>query len=130
VGSIVLDASAILALLQAEPGGDRVAAVLLDPAQTVLISALNWSEVLDRLLRHGSSAAEAERQISRLGMEVVDFNVEQARIAAYYRVLAPSLALADRACLAVASVRNAVAWTADRDWALYKLDVPVELIRP
>jgi PIN domain nuclease of toxin-antitoxin system len=130
VGRAVLDASAILALLQAESGGDRVAKLLLDPAQSVLVSSLNWSEVLDRLLRHGVSAVEAERQITRLGMNVVDFDVEQARVAALYRVVAPSLSLADRACLAVSAVRQATAWTADRIWKQYALDVPVELIRP
>jgi ribonuclease VapC len=130
VGRVVLDASAILALLQAESGGDRVADILLDPTQSVLISSLNWSEVLDRLLRHGASAADAERQIARLGMDVVDFDVEQARIAALYRVLAPLLSLADRACLAVSAVHHATAWTADRIWKQYTLDVPVELIRP
>jgi len=129
VDSAVLDASAILALLQGEAGGDRVAAVLQDPAQVVLVSALNWSEVLDRLLRHGEPAAEAERQIARMGMEVVDFDVEQARIAAIYRMLVPSLSLADRACLAVATIRNATAWTADRSWSHFMLGVPVELIR-
>jgi ribonuclease VapC len=129
VGRVVLDASAILALLQAEPGEERVRALLLDPAQSTLVSALNWSEVLDRLLRHGVSEAEAERQIARLGMDVVDFDVHQARIAARYRILAPSLSLADRACLAVSAVRHATAWTADRSWKQYKLDVPVELIR-
>jgi PIN domain nuclease of toxin-antitoxin system len=129
VGSAVLDASAILSLLQGESGGGRIAALLMDPAQDVFVSALNWSEVLDRLLRHGEPAAEAERRIARMGMEVVDFDVEQARIAAIYRMIAPSLSLADRACLAAATVRKATAWTADRSWVQFKLDVPVELIR-
>jgi PIN domain nuclease of toxin-antitoxin system len=129
VDSAVVDASAILALLQAEPGGERVAALLLDPAQTVLVSALNWSEVLDRLLRHGSPVVEAERQMARLGMVVVDFDQEQGRLAAIYRMLTPSLSLADRACLAVATVRNATAWTADRAWMHSMHGVPVELIR-
>jgi PIN domain nuclease of toxin-antitoxin system len=129
MASAVLDASAILALLQAEPGGERVAGLLLNAEQVVYISTLNWSEVLDRLLRHGTSAEDAERQIARLGMAVVDFDVEQARIAATYRILAPTLSLADRACLAVASVHRAAAWTADRFWSQCKLDVPIELIR-
>ena len=127
--SVVVDASAILALLQCESGGVRVAALLMDPTLDVLVSALNWSEVLDRLLRHGEPAAEAERRIARMGIIVVDFDVEQARIAAIYRMMAPSLSLADRACLAVATVRKATAWTADRSWSHFKLDVPVELIR-
>lgn len=129
MASAFLDASAILALLQGESGGDRIAALLMDPMQDIFVSALNWSEVLDRLMRHGEPAAEAERQIARMGMEVVDFDMEQARIAAIYRMLAPSLSLADRACLAAATVRKATAWTADRSWSHFILGVPVELIR-
>lgn len=130
VAEIVVDASAILALLQAEPGGDRVAAILVDPAQSVLISTLNWSETLDKLLRRGTSLSDAERQIARLGMEVVNFDVEQARIAASLRIRAPFLSLGDRACIAVATVRFAAAWTAERSWKSFQSDVMIELIRP
>ncbi len=82
MGSAVLDASAILALLQGESGGNRVSALLQNPAQEVLVSTLNWSEVLVRLLRHGIPAAEAERRIARMGMGVVDF--DESEVISYY----------------------------------------------
>ena len=53
-GPVVLDASALLALLRAEPGGVRVAAAIVPGA---LISALNWSEVLSRLVDLGGDPA-------------------------------------------------------------------------
>lgn len=129
MANTVLDSSAILALFQAEAGADRVAALLLDANQSTIISTLNWSEVVDRLLRNGIPATDAERRIARLGMEVVEFDLEQARIAATLRILAPPLSLADRACLALASVRSATAWTADKIWAQQKVGVKVEILR-
>ena len=52
-----------------------------------------------------------------------------AKIALKPEDVAPSLSLADRACLAAATVRKATAWTADRSWSHFKFKVPVELIR-
>jgi PIN domain nuclease of toxin-antitoxin system len=42
---MILDASALLALLQDEPGADKVQAVL----HRAFISAVNWSDVVQRL---------------------------------------------------------------------------------
>jgi PIN domain nuclease of toxin-antitoxin system len=112
-----------------EPGGDRVAALLLDPEQTVWISTLNWSEVFDRLLRNGLSAEAIERLLGRLGLEVVDFDRPQAKLAAEHRIVAPALALADRACLALTARLNAKAWTTDKAWAHAKVGVPVDILR-
>lgn len=127
--SIVLDASAVLAVVYRENGGAKVVEALADPDSTVSMSTLNWSEALDRLSRDGMRDEDAERFLGRLRVEIVDFTVEQARIAAGLRLAAPSLSLADRACLALASTRNAIAWTTDQAWAKQPLSVPVELLR-
>jgi len=129
VDRIVLDASALLAMTNGEPGGDKVAALLLDPDQTVWISTLNWGEVFDRLLRSGLSASATERLLGRLGLEVVDFDLTQAQLAAEYRVVAPALSLADRACLALAAVRKAAAWTTDKVWTRANVGVDVKILR-
>ena len=47
---VVLDASALLALLLAEPGAARVAALLPDAT----VSAVNLSEVVAKLAEHGA----------------------------------------------------------------------------
>jgi len=129
VGKVVLDASALLAMVQSEPGGDRVAELLLDPGQTVLISTLNWSETFDRMLRGGVAEDTVEHLLSRIGVQPVDFDLEQGRIAARFRLAAPALSLADRACLALALTRKARAWTTDKIWARVKVGVPIEVLR-
>jgi len=129
VAEIVLDASALLAMIQGEPGGDKVARLLLDPEPSVYVSTLNWSEVFDRLLRSGIPEETIEPLLGRLGLEIIDFNLEQARLAAVYRLSAPALSLADRACLALAATLKATAWTADKAWARLKVGVDVEVLR-
>jgi PIN domain nuclease of toxin-antitoxin system len=129
VDRVVLDASALLAMTNGEPGGDRVAALLLNPDQTVWISTLNWSEVFDRLLRNGLPAESIERLLGRLGLEVVDFDQAQAKLAAEHRIVAPALSLGDRACLALAARLKATVWTTDKAWARVKVGVPVEILR-
>jgi len=50
---MILDASALLALLQNEPGAEKVASVI---GQSKM-SSVNWSEVIQKLARHDSEAA-------------------------------------------------------------------------
>jgi ribonuclease VapC len=129
VEKIILDASALLTTLLEEPSGDQVEAVLVDPNKTKLMSSLNWSETFDRLLRDGYSESEVDLLLAPLSVQIVDFTKDQARIAASYRLKAPSLSLGDRACLAVAATEDAIAWTADRQWSRAKLPVRVHVIR-
>ena len=60
---ILLDASALLALLHREPGEAIVADVLLSGA---VISAVNYAEVLTKLVQRGASARSAERRVRRV----------------------------------------------------------------
>ena len=57
--AFMLDASAVLALLYDEPGGERVAAVL---SQAAFINAVNWCEVLTKIEDRGWPA-DAEFQV-------------------------------------------------------------------
>ena len=116
-------------MMQGEPGGDRVAALLLDPGRTVLVSTLNWSETFDRLLRAGVPEDRVERALSRIGIQTIDFDMEQGRIAAKFRIANPALSLADRACLALAISRKGEAWTTDKAWARAKAGVAVVVLR-
>lgn len=126
---IVLDASALLAMMQSEPGGDRVERLLLDPEQTVLVSTLNWSEVFDRMLRSGIPEQAVEKLLGRLDLETVDFDQEMAKAAALLRIIVPALSLADRACLALASSRKAAAWTTDKSWSRASVSAKVVVLR-
>ena len=134
MNSIVLDSAAVLAMIQGEPGGARVDA-LLDSIERgedvqVAISSVNWCEVLMRTQRDYDGMTAEELTAALAGVEVVPFGKASAELAAKYAQVDRALSLGDRACLALAKSRGATAWTADRIWAQFKLDVPVELIRP
>ncbi|HEY2858723.1 MAG TPA: type II toxin-antitoxin system VapC family toxin [Terracidiphilus sp.] len=127
--NVVLDASALLAMLFGERGGEGVEALLLEPEKSTTMSALNWSEVFDRLLREGYGEEEVEGLLTPLAIEVIDFTRAQARMAAGLRIAAPALSLADRACLGLATTTNASAWTADKMWTRVKTPARVHLVR-
>ena len=103
--------------------------MLLDPRKTALVSTLNWSETFDRLLRAGVPEDTIELLLSRIGAQTVDFDPEQAKIAAKLRLTSPALSLADRACLALAIAHKATAWTTDKAWARVRAGVVIEVLR-
>lgn len=115
VAEIVLDASAILALMFEEPGCDQVATEL----PRSIVSTVNISEVAARLLSLGTPDDTIETAIASLQMAVQSFDLEQAMLAARLRAVTRSagLSLGDRACLALAKSRRIPALTADRPWA-------------
>jgi PIN domain nuclease of toxin-antitoxin system len=124
----VLDASALLAVLNQEAGADRVLPVLAG----ALMSSVNWAEVVQKATARGVSVdAGTRRDVEAVGVRIVPFGVDDAEQTARIWVAAPSagLSLGDRACLALAVERGAVAVTADRAWAALPLDVPVEVVR-
>jgi len=123
----VLDASALLALVLAEPGESVVRA----RGETGLISAVNYSETLAKLAERGFDDALGQRVLDLLDLEIVPFDREQAMAAARLRANTRSLGLsfADRACLALAKTRSVSALTADRQWRELHPDIGIVLIR-
>jgi ribonuclease VapC len=124
---MVLDASALLALLLKEAGHEKVAAHLTSS----LISAVNFSEVLSRLVRVGAMPDESHQRIVDLGLTVVPFDEPQAVIAASIReaARATGLGLADCCCLALGLNEQLPVLTADRIWQSLGLALKIELIR-
>lgn len=127
VADIVLDASAVLALLHREAGAD----VVLQHLENSLVSAVNFTELGARLADHGMPEAEIREVAEAIGVEVVPFDKSQAYIAASLRpaTRAKGLSLGDRACLALAIERGVPALTADRAWMELDVGVDVRLIR-
>ena len=128
MSSAVLDASALLAMLHGEPGGDQVADALDDGA---VISAVNLSETVARLTDTGRSPEDIERLIKDTAVEVIPFDEELAYAAGLLR---PStrhagLSLGDRACLALAQRLGLPALTADRVWQGLSVGVDIRVIR-
>jgi ribonuclease VapC len=127
VSEVVLDASALMAVLREEPGGAAVEAVL----DSAAISAVNLSEVQAKLVERGTPADLAWEWLVDLELDVVSFDMAQARAAADLRPLTRvrGLSFADCACLAVARTLGLPAMTADRAWADLALDIELRTIR-
>lgn len=125
---IVLDASAVLALVFGEPGGERVAD-LLDQS---FLSTVNLAEVLSKCVDRNVSPAVVTRELHNAPIRLVPFDTTQASyVAALRRTVPTNLSLGDRACLALAlQHKPATVMTADRAWTAVQLDgVDIELLR-
>jgi PIN domain nuclease of toxin-antitoxin system len=127
VSDVVLDASALLALLGEEVGADAVAEHL--PGAS--ISAVNLSEVVAKLADSGLVAEEISTAVSGLGLEVHAFDEQQAFAAGLLRpaTRASGLGLGDRACLGLARQLGVVALTADRQWKSLRVGARVQVLR-
>lgn len=115
MSAVVLDASALLAMLKDEAGGDAVAAVI----PGARISAVNHAEVVSHFIHAGMPAAAVAAMLRALPLDIVPADAALGHAAGALRATtaALGLSLGDRFCLALAQRDGAVAWTADRQWA-------------
>lgn len=123
----VLDASALLAMLHAEAGGEAVQGFV----QTAVMSSVNWSEVAQKSLERQIEVNGLRLDLEALGLKILPFSVNQAERAAFFR--APTrhlgLSLGDRACLALAAELRLPAITTDRTWGDLALEVEIRVTR-
>lgn len=129
----VLDASALLAYLQGEPGTELVATALTKGSA---ISSINWAETLSKLAERGQDPDIVATQLTNQGLlynalQIYPTDELLARSIAKLRVPTKpwGLSLGDRACLALALSLNLPALTCDRVWANLNIGVSVTLIR-
>ena len=127
MSNCVLDASALLALLNAEKGADQVQELLPQAA----ISTVNLAEVVTRLSILKMPENEIHSTLTGLALKVLPFDEEQAFLAGILsEATRPlGLSLGDRACLALALTTSATAVTADRAWLDIDIGVNITLIR-
>ena len=122
----LLDASALLALLQEEPAAKDVE-MMLDRAA---IHAFNLAEVITKLIQHGFE--HVVPMLPEIGIEVIsEFGAVQAedcgRLHAASR--AQGLSLGDCVCLTMAAAQGRIAVTKEKKWAEAVRDRPIQVLR-
>ena len=125
--SVVLDTSALLAVIFDEPGGERVAPLL----GSAFVGAVNLAEAAAKLTEKGMPMGETSSLLLGLVPRAVPFDHSLALQSGILRskTTRQGLSLGDRACLALAISMDATAMTADRVWADLDLPCKVEVIR-
>lgn len=106
----VLDATAVLALIQDEPGARR----LWKAVPRAVMSAVNMAEVLAKLVGRGMPQHEALAAFDALHLEVAGFEREQAVASASF--VRKGVSLGDR-CFLAAACAHGTGWTSDRNLA-------------
>jgi ribonuclease VapC len=129
VRSVALDASAMLAMLLGEPGGEKVKAAL----DGALVSAVNLAEIVSHYAKLGASRPDIETMLHPLPIRVVPVDAALSYEVGMLRplTLPGKLSLGDRYCLALAKREGIPALTAERRWLdiAVAVDVAVDLIR-
>lgn len=124
---VVLDASAILAAANGEPGADLV----LRHLSNSVVSAVNLAEAHSKLIQRGLPPHDAWIAALSFCREIVPFDAQQANLAG--SLVTPTrslgLSLGDRACLALASLLKAPVYTTDRQWKKLALGIEIHLLR-
>lgn len=125
--SAVLDASALLAVMNGERGADQVIPML----GTALLSAVNYAEVTSKLIGGGFEREAAREAVLALGVRIADFDIDLADRTGELRPLTRhrGLSLGDRACLALAERENTPVLTTDASWREVIPTVEIRLIR-
>lgn len=123
----VLDASAVLAVIQEEPGAERIEAHL----DTGCISAVNLAEIVGKLQDRGLGDSEIDELIALLDLDTRILDKEGAVFMGKLRqtTKVAGLSLGDRACLALAHSLGATAITMDRAWKDLDIGVTIEVAR-
>lgn len=128
MNSVVLDGSAILALINREPGSEKLTPKLLADA---VCSTVNLAEVQAKLVSKGWSPEDAWEDATSPIREAIFFTDEHAKIAgSLVAITQPfGLSLGDRACLALGISLKTPVYAADKTWSKLKLGVRIHLIR-
>jgi PIN domain nuclease of toxin-antitoxin system len=127
MSEVVLDASALLAFLNEEPGAEVVASYLDKAA----MSAVNLSEVVAKLTERNTPESLIQEFVEQLQIRIVAVDQSQAVVAGLLRPQTKSLGLSlgDRACLALGLHLGQPVLTTDRQWQALDLAIKVQVIR-
>ena len=124
--SVVLDASALIAMLKGERGSAKVAAGIAGAR----VSSVNYAEVVSHFIHAGMPAREVDAMLDPLPITIVAAEKALAQIAGRLRALTAEagLSLGDRFCLALAQRDGLPAWTSDQNWKKVADAVEVKVV--
>jgi ribonuclease VapC len=128
MNEVVFDASVMLALLQKEPGAEKLADEILENA---VASTVNLAEVQSKLVKNGHPSDEAWEDALSSVTALEPFTSEQAKIAGSLIATTAKygLSLGDRSCLALAIALKAPVYTTEQSWKNLKVGVQIHVIR-
>lgn len=127
VSEVVLDASAVLAVLRREPGADAVKSVL----GRSVISTVNLAEVVAKGVERGTSVEAVTAVLADLPLRVEPFTEEDARMSGALRAqtMRAGLSLGDRCCLALGLRTGLPVWTTEQRWPDLDIGIKIKVIR-
>ena len=128
MSEVVFDASAILALLQQEPGAEKLTNEI---RKNAVVSTVNLAEVQSKLVKMRNEPERAwEAALSSIAV-VEPYTIEQAKIAGSMIATTEKygLSLGDRCCLALAIELKAPVYTTEQAWKNLKVGIPIHVIR-
>ena len=124
MNKLILDSSAVLALIHHEPGGEKVRDII----KYSHLSTVNFSEIINKLYYYKFSIREVEEIIKQLKINLINFDkkiaIDTGKLIFLYKNLGLSLGYC--ACIATAILNKFDIVTADKIWL--KLDLPVKVI--
>ena len=124
---MILDASALLALLNDESGADEVRSAI----GQAKMSAVNVAEVVGKLADYGMPDPQI-RRVLELGFATLPFGEDEIAFMGKVRKATRNLGLSlgDRCCLASALTYGEAVLTADRTWEKVNIrGLTVEVLR-
>ncbi|MDD2802079.1 MAG: type II toxin-antitoxin system VapC family toxin [Methylobacter sp.] len=126
---VVLDASAVLAYLQDENGSEKMDVILAEGRG--MMSTVNYAEVVGKLLEAGLPESSVKSVMANLDLNVESLDDKQAWKTGLLRMTTKEfgLSLGDRACLALADIKNLPVVTADKQWDKLKTNFKIIQLR-
>ena len=128
MNKVVLDGSALLALIKNESG----AKVIEELLGSIIMSSVNVTEVAGILLDSDMSVEEAQEAIEPFIDSIISFDLEHSMACASLKKITKhlGLSLGDRACIALGIKLRLPIYTADKIWQELKLEnAEIRLIR-
>ena len=125
----VLDAHALLAYLEREPGYEKVKAAFLDALEkdsNLLMTSVNFGEVYYIVMRDcgQQKADEIEKVVQTLPIEIVDADVPLTREAAKFKAK-HKVSYADCFAAALTKIKKAELLTGDREFECLQSQIKI-----